>query len=791
MKKRTLLFALPLISIPLAIAMASCGGPEDPAGTGGDYPSGTGGFNPGSGGHGNNSAGYGANGANPGNGGQAGEDGGGDEPTPPPCADEFKRCDHQFTYPAGSETSVELRGDFSADGWEKGIAFQKSGSQWVAVIPVPYNFSFKYKLVIDGTSWIPDPGNPTQVDDGQGGKNSVFQAETCDWWSCANDPAPLACDETARSCAQKFQKAVEAGDTSVEVRGTFKSDGWTNGVPMTKDGNLWEAFVDIPWGVSVEYKFVVNGTQWIADPANPKTTQPDGNSLLENPTCGWWSCGSTQSGYDWRDAVLYFAFVDRFMDGNPANNGGTVPNAEEPAQYKGGDWAGVLQKINDGYFNALGVNTLWLTVPMQNPDVAGLGDDGHMYSAYHGYWPTELDKTETRFGSMAELKAVVDAAHGKDIKVILDYAMNHVHKDSPVYQQHPDWFWPNSWNGGNCVCGEGCSWDDATQAKRCWFRDYLPDFNFTVDAARKFSVDNALWWVGQTGVDGFRLDAVKHIEDQWLIDLRSRVKAEIEPTSGNHFYMVGETYTGDQGTIKKYVNASMLDGQFDFPARAQLAQAVLTRSAPMSQLEGFMNSNDSYYGSQAVMSTFIGNHDLPRMIHLAEDSPAYGGNVWDSGKSNNWNNKPGQPANTSAYERLGNAFTILFTTKGVPLVYYGDEVGMAGAGDPDNRRFMQWSGYNAGQTFLFEHMKKLGTIRAAHPALRKGTRTTLSVSADAWAYKLESGTDTVYVAVNRSDSQQSVSGVPSGNFDDLLSGTAVSGGSVNVPARSARILVAK
>ena len=233
MKTRTLLCVLPFIALPIALSAASCGGPDDPAGAGGDYPGGSGGFNPGTGG---GVSGSGANGANGGGGGSSGsQDGGADaneEPQPPVCSDEYKRCDHTFTYPAGSETSVEMRGDFASDGWEKGIAFQKSGAQWTAVVPVPWDFSFKYKLVIDGTTWIADPGNPNQVDDGMGGKNSVFQAETCGWWSCASDPAPLGCAESARTCAHKFQKAVEAGDNTVEVRGSFTTDGWPNGVPM-------------------------------------------------------------------------------------------------------------------------------------------------------------------------------------------------------------------------------------------------------------------------------------------------------------------------------------------------------------------------------------------------------------------------------------------------------------------------------------------------------------------------------------------------------------------------------
>ncbi|MEZ4299722.1 MAG: alpha-amylase family glycosyl hydrolase [Polyangiaceae bacterium] len=599
------------------------------------------------------------------------------------------------------------------------------------------------------------------------------------------------CDDSLKKCEHTFTYA-DGGESSVEVRGDWDGPStWVAGAPMTKSGGVWSATVDVPWSGEVQYKLVLNGDTWITDPANPDTIS-DGNgntnSLLKGTMCEDFTCGAPPVlGYDWRDAVMYFVFVDRFLDGNPGNNGAAT-GAEPDAEYKGGDYAGVIQKIEAGYFNDLGVNTLWITVPMQNPNNKEIGADGKYYSAYHGYWPSDLTQTEERFGSMTDLKNLVDAAHAKGLKVLVDYAMNHVHKSAAVYSQHADWFWPNSnGNGGNCVCGEGCSWD-GDQGKRCWFRDYLPDFNFQNAEARNYSVDNAIWWIQQTGIDGFRLDAVKHIEDSWLLDLRSRVTKDIESVSGQHFYMVGETFTGDKGLIKYYVDpVTKLDGQFDFPLRVALARTVLMRKAPMSELNDFLASNDTYYGS-GVMSTFIGNHDMPRPIHFAEDSPLWS-NEWDDGKNIAWNNKPGLPGGTSAFERLANAFTVLYTIKGIPLVYYGDEIGLPGAGDPDNRRMMQWSGYSAGQNLLLGHLKKLGAIRADHEALRKGSRQTIGVTNDTLAYKMSTGADTVYVVVNRGDSQQSVGGLPGGQMTNLLNDQMVSGPSVNVPARSSMILV--
>lgn len=259
---------------------------------------------------------------------------------------------------------------------------------------------------------------------------------------------------------------------------------------------------------------------------------------------------------------------------------------------------------------------------------------------------------------------------------------------------------------------------------------------------------------------------------------------------GDGAYMVGETFTGDRNAIKYYVDPNtMLDGQFDFPLRAKAVAGLLTRSAPLTDLDGFLASNDGFYGA-GIMSTFIGNHDVPRSIHFAADSPVWS-NEWADGKDKAWSGLPTLPSGQSAFERLANAYTLIFTLRGVPLLYYGDEIGMAGGGDPDNRRPMQWSGLSAGQSALLGHVKKLTAIRAAHPALRRGSRTSLVATADTLAYRMQHNADSVFVLINRGDGPQTVGGIPNGNYDDLLTSTQVSGPSVSVPARSARILVAK
>jgi glycosidase len=205
-----------------------------------------------------------------------------------------------------------------------------------------------------------------------------------------------------------------------------------------------------------------------------------------------------------------------------------------------------------------------------------------------------------------------------------------------------------------------------------------------------------------------------------------------------------------------------------------------------------MDSNDDFYGIDAVMSTFVGNHDLPRSIHLADDTPLWS-DPYTDGKDHAWDSPPiAAPSHRSAYERLANAIAIILTNKGAPLLYYGDEIGLPGAGDPDNRRMMQFDSLDANQSWLQAQVKTLLAIRAAHPSMRHGKRSTLSVDADLWVFQTTTSyptTDTVIVAVNRGDTDRSASGLPA-SWSELVTGTT-GAGATTVPARQTRIFVAK
>lgn len=494
--------------------------------------------------------------------------------------------------------------------------------------------------------------------------------------------------------------------------------------------------------------------------------------------------GTQPTPFDWTGGVMYFVLVDRFLDGDSGNNN-PVAGAEQAANFQGGDLAGVLARLKDGYFSKLGVNVLWLSSPLDAPDGKYAGKDGHDHTGYHGYWPRELDQVEARIGDLSLLKQVVSEAHARGVRIVLDYVMNHVHDTSSIYKSNPGWFWPLDVGGKQCICGQGCSWS-APEGLRCWFDPFLPDFDFTSAPARSFSVGNALKWIKDTGIDGYRLDAVKHIEETWLTDLRTRIQAEVVQP-GQRFYLVGETFDGDPTVLKPFIDPqTKLDGQFDFPLRAQLVKVILMRQGSFNDLEVFLAGNEGFYGAGALMGTFLGNHDLPRAIHLAEDTPQF--SEWDTGKSRAWSNQPGQPSYDRPYQRLAVAFTALLTLPGLPTIYYGDEIGLAGAGDPDNRRMMTWSGTSADQDGLRDHLTRLIGLRRAHPALRGGTRQQVWIAADVYAYRMSAGSDALTVVLNRSDSEQTIQLSGTTPLTDLLAGGSFIPSSIKVPARSSLVL---
>lgn len=471
----------------------------------------------------------------------------------------------------------------------------------------------------------------------------------------------------------------------------------------------------------------------------------------------WIGSGVSYAGFTWRDSIIYQIFTDRFLDGNPLNNinnsvGDLARVTDARSQWQGGDFAGITRKIKDGYFDAMGVNTLWISSPIidshNSQPAVGLSDT-RRFSSYHSYHPVATGYTaadhigyqtpiEPAFGTADELRELVNEAHARGMRVITDFVANHVHKEARIYQMHPEWFFPYN------ACDN--RWDEARIG--CWFTTDMPDFDYGGhDDAVKAVVDHALWQIQEFDIDGFRADALKHMDDKFVRGLKAAVVAEIETTVRNHdlsdeaavFYMVGESLGG---WARYHVRKDMVQGQVDEGYYYNAKNSLLSFTASMRDLANFSIPNDTaYLTSQptmgqaggypgAVMGNFFGNHDQVRALTEAQNT---GG----------------------GYERLRLAQTYLFTSpKNVPMLYQGDDIGTTGGIDPDNRKMQRFSGLSTEEQKSLTNAQRAGKARAQHPALRRGSRTNVLVEDWFWVYKVSDGTEDVYVAINRDNAKQ-------------------------------------
>lgn len=453
--------------------------------------------------------------------------------------------------------------------------------------------------------------------------------------------------------------------------------------------------------------------------------------------------------FDWADAVIYFAFTDRFRNGDTSND---LPQAglTSIVDWNGGDYAGLTAAIEEGYFDELEVNVLWISPPNDNPDSTVIGSDGRDYTAYHGYFPQQAQDVENHFGTLASLQALTSTAHEHGIRVLVDFVANH------VYETHPYYTGRGSDDEFNPEVSCRPSWD---QPITCWFEPYLPDFNYELRSNVDRMVDDAIWWIDQADLDGFRLDAVKHMNHNLGYLLRARVD-RYQGEFGPHFFMIGETFTGDwsddsANILAEYVSAGELSGQFNFPLYWQIVRAIARREGPVSEIDHVVSSSEWRYPEDAYMGTFIGNHDLPRFISHANGDIA---DIWGNGtRDQSFNDPPPQPTDLDPYRRLRLGFALMMTLPPPPVIYYGDEIGLAGAGDPDTRRMFPWGVQrNEGQELVLDALTSLGSLRRDHVELRRGERTTLLSGDFVYAFVRHLGDTMSIVVLNNAYQQQDV-----------------------------------
>ncbi len=479
--------------------------------------------------------------------------------------------------------------------------------------------------------------------------------------------------------------------------------------------------------------------------------------------------------FSWTDGILYFAFTDRFRNGD--GEADPVGGLAQCADYQGGDYLGILHALQEGYFQELGVRTIWLSPVYDNPDGGYLGaSDGHTYSGYHGYWPIDPLQVEERFGDTEEaaderLQEVIAEAHRQGIRVLFDLVLNHVHEDHVYVEEHPEWF------GDGCVCGtEGCGWEE--KPIECWFTDYLPDLNYKNHDIVERVLADTLRLVETYDVDALRIDAAKHMDHVIMRSLSMRLRDDYEAGGGAPFYLVGETFTSDPGLIMDYVGATELDAQFDFPLYYAIRNAF-AYDGSFYDLEATVDSDAAWYGD-APMSPFIGNHDVDR---FATAVSGQAGDCWSDSTVDPMKEGGGDVTEWDIINKQSMALAFDLTQPGVPLLYYGDEVGLAGGGDPDNRRTMDFDPYlSANQATLLDRVRAIGQARAGSTALQRGDRVQLWVDDSLLVYARDNGGgDVAVVAMNKGGGSRSESiDVSSLSIEGATLTDAIGGGSVTV-----------
>lgn len=428
--------------------------------------------------------------------------------------------------------------------------------------------------------------------------------------------------------------------------------------------------------------------------------------------------------HDKHAQILYSLMIDRFHNGNPANDWKmNSPEVLDIVDYQGGDLKGITHKIEEGFFDSLNINTIWISPISQNPyDAWGLYlEPKTKFSGYHGYWPIYITALEKRFGCSDELKEMLDVAHKHNINVILDYVANHMHINSPTLQAHPDW-------ATDSITPDGRRnfelWDEFRLTT--WFDRHIPSLDLGREEIYEPLTDSALYWLTEYDLDGFRHDACKHIPEVYWRTLTRKIH---ERFPEKQLYQIGETY-GSPELIGSYVKTGMLDAQFDFNVYHTAIDAIGREGRSMSEIARVVSESGRFYGSHHLMGNISGNHDKARFISLVGGELSFD----EDHKYAGWNRKIGVGDATVAYPRLALLEAINFCIPGIPCLYQGDEYGEPGGNDPDNRRMMRFDGYTDLETQHLNKIKTLAKLRRTQLPLIYGDYLPLYADKDIYAF---------------------------------------------------------
>ena len=452
--------------------------------------------------------------------------------------------------------------------------------------------------------------------------------------------------------------------------------------------------------------------------------------------------------HDQQAQVLYSLMIDRFYNGNTANDWKmNSPEVLDIVDYQGGDLAGITKKISEGYFDKLGVNTIWISPITQNPwDAWGRYEfkNGNKYdstktytrfSGYHGYWPIYATTLDARFGTPEELRTLLDSAHAHEINVVLDYVANHMHINSPTLQAHPDWH-------TDSILPDGRRnfelWDEARLTT--WFDKHIPTLDLEREEVCEQMTDSALYWLENFELDGYRHDACKHIPEGYWRMLGQKIATR---WPGRPIWMIGETY-GSPELIGSYVKSGMLNAQFDFNVYFTSREALCGLTGMDQVLQNELTSLATY-GAHHTMGNISGNHDQIRFASIAGGAI----DIHSQGKEEGWTQEVGIGDAETAYKRALLLEVLNMTLPGVPCVYQGDEYAEVGGNDPDNRHMMRFETLNEAEKDMRAQVAELIHMRRNSMPLLYGEFIPMESDADVIRYQRVYLGEKVTVTINR------------------------------------------
>lgn len=458
--------------------------------------------------------------------------------------------------------------------------------------------------------------------------------------------------------------------------------------------------------------------------------------------------------FDWDEAVVYFMMTDRFFDGNKSNNTASGANTygENPGLYHGGDFAGVTAKLK--YLQDLGVNTIWITPIVENIKGVAVTDEGSeevpYNAAYHGYWASDFTKLNPTLGTTEEFKTMISEAHKRGMRIMVDIVVNHAGYGTE--STFADMLRDKSVSEGDIK-----SWQSG-----------LPDFATENADVRAKLVEWQTAWMKDYGVDYFRVDTVKHVDSTtWAALKNSTTKVN------SSFKMIGEYFGAGYASNGSSLGTGQMDADLDFDFNDQATSFV---SGNISSVEKFLSARNSALNNTYMTGQFLSSHDEDGFKAALMKGKGY--------------------TKDEATSAALVAATLQLTAKGIPVIYYGEEVGLSGLNNypyQTNRYDMDFS-LATEDNVTYQHYKNLLRIRNAYTdVFARGSRTVVAGS-DEECYDVVSrsyGGTTLYVGMNIKDTVKEVK-VPVSlaagtEVKDLYSGATYTVGSdktvtVTIPA---------